>query len=110
MQKRNSRDELDGLLEFPGGKIELGESPRDAALRETYEETGVRLDPLKLKLLKVYDDKKKSKTISLNIFSYFDSGEFSGSWYNKPEEYWEFIPPANQIFLSDILKLLKTTT
>lgn len=31
-------------VKFPGGKIELGESPVDAAIRETEEETGVVLE------------------------------------------------------------------
>ena len=30
-----------GQISFPGGVLEAGESPRDAALRETYEEIGV---------------------------------------------------------------------
>ncbi len=29
------------IWEFPGGKIEWGESPKDAAIRETVEETGI---------------------------------------------------------------------
>lgn len=33
-----------GLWAFPGGHIEDGEAAREAAARETYEETGVRVD------------------------------------------------------------------
>ncbi len=34
---------LAGFAEFPGGKVEAGESPRDAAVRECLEETGLRI-------------------------------------------------------------------
>ncbi|MCH7229629.1 NUDIX domain-containing protein [Glycomyces sp. L485] len=38
---------LDGLTHWfiPGGGIEAGESPADAAVRELAEETGLRIDP-----------------------------------------------------------------
>lgn len=44
MQKRDEAGPLYGLWEFPGGKIELGESTWEAAKREVHEEVGLVLD------------------------------------------------------------------
>lgn len=37
------RRQKDGLWSVPGGKVNEGEYPWDAAIRETYEETGFRI-------------------------------------------------------------------
>lgn len=42
IQRRGPRGLLAGLYEFPGGKIEPGESPREGARRELEEEAGLR--------------------------------------------------------------------
>lgn len=44
MQKRAAGKEHGGLWEFPGGKIEPGESPKSAIVREIIEELGIVLD------------------------------------------------------------------
>ena len=48
MQQRNFSAVHGGLWEFPGGKVEAGESPEIAAVRELQEELAVWVDPASL--------------------------------------------------------------
>ncbi len=41
LQKRPAGGEMAGLWEFPGGKVEPGEAPVDALIRELHEELGI---------------------------------------------------------------------
>lgn len=48
MQKRPDGKHHAGLWEFPGGKVEKGESPENALVREIEEELGLVIDPTEI--------------------------------------------------------------
>lgn len=104
VQERKSKDELNGLWEFPGGKIEAGEIPEEAAARETEEETGVMISSDQIIRLGQY----QFPPLVLFVHLYKDDlGLFPDSGYaevgqllSQPEK----IPPNNIVFLEDINK------
>jgi 8-oxo-dGTP diphosphatase len=53
--RRPAGTHLGGLWEFPGGKIEHGETPADAARRELAEETGLVAESLEPLVVVVHD-------------------------------------------------------
>ena len=66
MQKREEKGDLNNLWEFPGGKIEPNETPKDAACREFREEVGI--DCPKIEEFKVVSHSYNDRKVLLNIF------------------------------------------
>jgi len=55
-EKADSALHGEGTWTMPGGKLDFGERLADAAIRELVEETGLKADPNKLKLISLTDD------------------------------------------------------
>lgn len=75
-------------IAFPGGKIELGESIVPSVKREVYEETGLKLNKLRICGIKDWYDKK---TKERQLIILFISNDFEGELISETTEgkvYW----------------------
>ncbi len=69
VQRRREPGPLDGLLEFPGGKIETEETPLAAVLREVREETGLEVEAARCRLLLEQPFRYPDRRVRLFFFS-----------------------------------------
>lgn len=114
-QVRLEEGALYGKLEFPGGKIEVGETPEEACRREVHEEVGVLLEPTeKLVLFKYQDYTVENKNICLFVFlsKFADFAPEKGQWheipYDKKSDFLQGkIPPINHVIIDDLAVYIK---
>lgn len=115
MQERRESGPMDGLWEFPGGKIEADESPELAARRELAEETGLKLDSAqKTWPIGIYPYDYPDRKVILYAYSFRGDFEMKSSGQWKRFSYSEAcdkkraqtMPAANQAILKDLLEHL----
>jgi 8-oxo-dGTP diphosphatase len=81
MQVREAAGPLQGLWEFPGGKIEQGESALEALIREVQEEVEITIIPEQCQLFKIYEDQvSPEKIIILNVVLIQGAKPLGGEW------------------------------
>lgn len=113
VQKRTDDGPYHGLLEFPGGGVEAGETPLAACIREVAEEVGIVIKEEDHHFFGNYTRDLGDKVILLYIYLFpkYAELEGKGQWLeiesNQLSSYLTGkIPPLNHQIIDDLFKTL----
>ena len=100
---RQNTGYADGTFCLPAGHVELGESFSQAAVREVFEEVGLKIDPKNLRHVFTTDRYKSDEDIRVGVF--FEATGWTGTPKNmEPERHGDiFWFPETELPLSDIM-------
>lgn len=107
--KRPSDKHKGGFWEFPGGKVEVGESIEQALIRELHEEIGIESTQLAPYVHLEYDYPDKSLKFDFMTVTEFDHQPYGkegqeGRWIDVAELVNYTFPEANVPVLEQVLK------
>lgn len=77
VQQRPEGKQMAGLWEFPGGKVEPGESPEQALVRELAEELGITIAPSDLQPMAFASEPLGDRHLMLLLYA-------CGTWTGTP--------------------------
>lgn len=104
---------LQGQWEFPGGKIELGESPEEALKRELHEELGIEATVGKLRMAASHAYGERGVVILFYDVMFWKGQPKSQhhvelKWVDPSEIRHYEIPEANRKILDQILEAIRS--
>ncbi len=113
VQTRTDDGIYHGLLEFPGGGIEAGETPLLAAVREVKEEVGIDIRPEDGRFMGIYKRTLPEKAILLylHLFPPYSGLDEKGQWLTITREklssvFEGKIPGPNHQMIDDLYRYL----
>lgn len=74
LKREPGAEDYQNLWDFVGGRLDSGETPADAAVRETFEESSLKIDPGPEVKTVVFEEEKRILT-----FHYFAPEAFTGT-------------------------------
>lgn len=111
VQERTDTGLYHGLLEFPGGGIEEGETPFFACVREVQEEVGIDVTQEEEHFMGIYRNEHPGRVILLYVFLFRDveSLKGKGEWLrlktlSDSENYRDKIPGPNHRIIEDLFR------
>lgn len=103
-----------GLWEFPGGKVEEGETNEQALVREMYEELNLKIEEVDLKYLSSVVYEYDDFTLDMKLYvahkwqnEIFHNDAQKTAWVTADEMINLSMPPADMPLLADVCAYVK---